>query len=160
MTDLDQSTLRNNCLLAAELTDAQCAILMQSITTRRLVDGEMLIREGTQDNCLHVIAEGMLAVTKLTGAGETVTLHILEPGDVAGALGFIDGEDHSASLQAVGPAMVFCLERSRLEALIPVDAGLVYQVMRALVRAVHRILRRMNVQHVELTRYIADHQQH
>lgn len=158
MPDSNPIKFKENCLLAAELTEAQSATLMQSITTKRLADGEVLIREGAQDHCLYVIAEGMLAVTKLTGASESVTLHILQAGDIAGALGFIDGEDHSASLQAVGPTLVFCLERSRLEALIPVDAVLVYRVMRSLVRAVHRILRRMNLQHAELTRYIAQHQ--
>ena len=50
------------------------------------------------------------------------------------------------------------ISRQDMEALLPEDPELVYKVMRAIVRTVHTILRRMNVQYVEMTNYIAhDH---
>jgi CRP/FNR family cyclic AMP-dependent transcriptional regulator len=140
--------------LAVELTDEQCEVLGSAVTSRTLRDGETLIREGHVDNSLHVVAKGMLAVVKDTGGGDVVTLHILKAGDLAGELGFMDGTEHTASLRAMGDAEIFSLERETFESLLPEHPLLVYRVMRAVIRQVHAIVRRMNAQYVELTNYI------
>jgi CRP-like cAMP-binding protein len=77
---------------------------------------------------------------------------------LAGALGFVDGQEHSATLRAVGPTSIFSIERARLESLLKNHPDLVYHVMRAIIRGVHNTLRRMNMQQTELTNYIT--QQH
>ncbi|MBU0752213.1 MAG: cyclic nucleotide-binding domain-containing protein [Gammaproteobacteria bacterium] len=153
--------MSNNCAemvstspLVAELNDEQKAILAELVTCRSLADGEILIREGEVNKELHIIATGGLAVTRNTGSGDWVVLHVLRPRDMAGELGFLDDQEHSASLRAVGPTQVFSLSRDKLESLLGSQPEIVYRVMRAIVREVHGILRRMNVQYVELTNYI------
>ncbi|MCF6235281.1 MAG: cyclic nucleotide-binding domain-containing protein [Gammaproteobacteria bacterium] len=140
--------------LAEDLTDEQCRVLADIVEVRQLKDDESLIREGEKDNSLHVVIKGKLAVTKNSSGDEKLTLHILKVGDLAGAMGFVDGAEHSASLVSLGESEVFSLDRSKLEALLDSNGTLVYQVMRAIVRSVHTILRRMNTQHVELNNYI------
>jgi CRP/FNR family transcriptional regulator, cyclic AMP receptor protein len=140
--------------LVAELNEEQKAVLADLVTCRTLADGEVLIREGEVSNELHVIAAGGLAVTRNTGSGDWVTLHVLRPRDMAGELGFLDNLEHSATLRAVGPTQVFSLRRDKLEELLTSQPLIVYRVMRAIMREVHGILRRMNVQYVELTNYI------
>jgi CRP/FNR family cyclic AMP-dependent transcriptional regulator len=141
--------------LAVELDDEQRTILANLVTHRSLEDAEVLIREGEVSNELHVIASGALAVTREAGKGEWVTLHVLRKHDLAGELGFLDNREHSATLRAVGPTQVFSLSRDRLEELIATQPMIVYLVMRAIVREVHHILRRMNMQYVEMTNYIS-----
>jgi CRP/FNR family transcriptional regulator, cyclic AMP receptor protein len=141
--------------LAAELSEEQKAVLAGLVQHRNLVDGEVLIREGEVSSELFAIVTGALAVTRDTGNGDTVTLHVLRPRDIAGELGFLDNLEHSATLHAVGPTQVFSLSRDKLEALLNTHPMIVYLVMRAVVREVHGILRRMNIQYVELTNYIA-----
>jgi CRP-like cAMP-binding protein len=141
--------------LAAELDREQCLLLAQQVTLRSLSDGEILISEGTVDNELHVLVSGSLAVTHETGNGEWIAMHLLRPRDMAGELGFLDGLEHSATLRAVGPTEIFSLKRDRLEALLLDQPRLVYLVMRAIIREVHSILRRMNVQYVELNNYVS-----
>jgi len=70
-------------------------------------------------------------------------------------MGFIDGVEHSASLRALGNCDLIRLDRDSFEGLIKKDPELVYQVMRSIMRTVHRILRGMNTQYVELTNYIS-----
>lgn len=140
--------------VAANLSADDCAELAKLVVVRELKNDEPLIHEGQVDNSLHVIVEGMLAVTKPTGGGDWVTLHILKAGELAGELGFLDGMEHTATLRAIGDARVFSLERESLETLLNTRPRLVYEVMRNIVREVHGILRRMNVQYVELTNYI------
>ena len=140
--------------LAVELSEAQCAVLSELVTSRRLQNDEILIREGRIDNSLHVVVKGMLAVTKETGGGDWVHLHILKDGDLAGELGFLDGLEHSATLRSIGETEVLTLTREGLEGLLETHPAVVYRVMRAIIRAVHSIVRRMNTQYVELTNYI------
>jgi CRP-like cAMP-binding protein len=140
--------------LAAELSEEQCAVLSELVTPRRLQNDEILIREGRIDNSLHVVIKGMLGVTKETGGGDWVHLHILKDGDLAGELGFLDGLEHSATLRSIGETEVLSLTRDNLEALLEAHPTIVYRVMRAIIRAVHSIVRRMNTQYVELTNYI------
>jgi CRP-like cAMP-binding protein len=140
--------------LAVELNDEQRAVLAELVTFRNLNDKEVLIREGEINNELHVIVSGSLAVTRDSGSGQWVVLHILQTHDMAGELGFLDSLEHSATLRAVGPTQVFSLPRDRLEGLINTQPRIVYLVMRSIFREVHGILRRMNVQYVELTNYI------
>ncbi len=154
MSDQIKRGMVRSTPLAVELTDEQCEVLAGIIDSRTLQDGDMLIREGKVDNSLHVVVKGMLAVVKDTGGGDMVTLHILKAGDLAGELGFMDGMEHSASLRSIGETEVFSLERESFESLLAEHPALVYRVMRAIIRQVHAIVRRMNTQYVELTNYI------
>ena len=72
-----------------------------------------------------------------------------------GELGFIDGVEHSASLRALGNCELIRLERENFEKLLETDPDLTYKVMRAIVREVHRILRGMNTQYMEMSNYIS-----
>ena len=46
------------------------------------------------------------------------------------------------------------LEREKLESLLTARPDIVYKVMRAIIRAVHQVQRRLSMQSVELTNYI------
>lgn len=144
-----------NSSLGRELSDEQCSVLAKAVQVRSLEPGEFLFQEGQQDNSIHVVVKGRLEVIRPTGGGDWVTLHLLSEGEMAGALGFIDGLEHSAALRAVTECEVFSLRREDFEALIHTHPDLVYQVMRAIIRSVHGILRRMNIQYVEMTNYIS-----
>lgn len=140
--------------LGNELSGSQCELLAGVMTSCGIKDRAFLIEEGQKDDCLHVLVCGnMEAVTK-TGGGELVGLQILREGDILGELGFLDGVEHSASLRAMGNCELLRLDRASFEGLLDKDPDLVYKVMRAIVRTVHRILRNMNCQQVELTNYI------
>jgi CRP-like cAMP-binding protein len=140
--------------LGVELSDAQCERLAGVVTACGLKRGEFLFEEGHKDDSLHVITKGSLDVVKATGGDALVSLQVLHEGDMVGELGFIDGIEHSAAVRALSNCEVFTLHRDDLEALLQEDADLVYKVMRAITRTVHGILRRMNLQYVEMTNYI------
>lgn len=140
---------------AKDLDSDQCASLAQRITTRTLRNDEILIKEGDVDSTLYIIAEGMLAVERAAGAGDPITLHILKQGDLAGEMGFVDGNEHTATLRSVGDSLVASITRDNLESFLSDDPKIVYGVMRGIIRSAHRILRQMNLQSVELTNYIS-----
>lgn len=140
--------------LSAELDDAQCAQLAQVCSLRDLTQGETLVKEGTSDNHLYVIVHGTLGVIKNAGTPDALTLNTLTAGDFAGELGFIDGMERYACLVALGDVQVLGLEREKLESLLHTAPDIVYRVMRAIIRTVHQIQRRLSMQSVELSNYI------
>ncbi|MCB1786563.1 MAG: cyclic nucleotide-binding domain-containing protein [Gammaproteobacteria bacterium] len=141
--------------LGADLSDAQCALLADAAGAICLDEGAMLLEEGHADETLYVVATGRLEVLKPTGGGDAVTLQLLHHGDMAGILGFVDGVAHSAAIRALSRCELIALDRRDLEGLMDRDPQLVYQIMRAVVRAAHRILGRMNAQYVEMSNYIS-----
>jgi CRP/FNR family cyclic AMP-dependent transcriptional regulator len=140
--------------LGAELSNEQSQVLAELITFRDLAAGEVLVKGGTRDNHLYVIVNGALGVVRNAGNPDEVTLFTLTAGDLVGEISFIDGTEHYASLVSLGNTRVFGLEREKLESLLATHADVVYRVMRAILRTVHQIQRRLSMHSVELTNYI------
>jgi CRP-like cAMP-binding protein len=154
MTDPTIMNALRGSQLASELSDHQMRTLADHLVFRDLQRGEVLVGEGTSDNHLYVIVSGALGVVKNAGTDEEVTFFTLSGGDLVGELSFLDGTRHYASLVAIASTRVFGLEREKLESLLPAHPEIVYRVMRAIVRTVHQIQRRLSMQSVELTNYI------
>jgi CRP-like cAMP-binding protein len=140
--------------LAVELNDDERRILAGAMQPRDLQQGEVLVREGSADDHLYVVVSGVLGVVKGAGMEEEVTLNAIRPGNMVGELSFLDGASRYASLVALSDTRVLGLSRSDLEALLETNPKVVYHVMRAIVRVVHDIQRRMSMQTAELTNYL------
>ena len=154
MTELDRYAALKGTKLAAELDDDQVRTLAALVTVRDLEPGEVLVREGPSDNHLYVILRGDVSVIKNAGTDAAETLFTLAAGDLVGELSFLDGTARYASLVAADTARVLGIEREKLESLIDAHPRIVYRVMRAIIRTVHQIQRRLSIQSVELTNYI------
>ncbi len=154
MTDATVVAGLSQSKLASELTPAQCESLASTMSQRRLSTGDVLVHEGDSDDHLYVLVRGSLGVVKAAGTDNEVTLNVMRPGDVVGELSFLDGATRFASLVALGETEVLGLSRGDLESLLDRDPQLVYRVMRAIVRVVHDIQRRLSMQTVELTNYL------
>jgi CRP-like cAMP-binding protein len=85
---------------------------------------------------------------------EEVTLNAIRPGSMVGELSFLDGASRYASLVALSATRVLGLSRADLEGLLDRHPKVVYHVMRAIVRVVHDIQRRLSMQTTELTNYL------
>ncbi|NEV60850.1 cyclic nucleotide-binding domain-containing protein [Thiorhodococcus minor] len=150
----DFDSLRRSSLTSS-LSDEEVRALAGIACCQRLADQEALIHEGNVDNSLHVITEGAIAVTRDLGKGDYTTIHVLRTGDLAGEMGFISGQPHTATLRSLGRTQVCSFQRDAFEQLLPDHPWLVYRVMQNIVEVGQDILRRMNAQHVELTKYVS-----
>ena len=154
--DLILQTLRNSTL-TEELRDAEIEALASIITVQDFKKGEFLLQPGDSKlrNALMILGTGQVEATATLG-GEKATLHLLQPGDLAGIITFVGGTaaQISATVIAKSNCKVLLLERSRLESFLSTNPAIVYYVMRGVVRHVHGIVRRMNMQSVEMSNYI------
>ncbi|MDP1996293.1 MAG: cyclic nucleotide-binding domain-containing protein [Gallionella sp.] len=148
-------TLRTSTI-TEELSDAEVEILAGLFEVKDYKSGEAITTPSDEKNDnLFILAHGDIEVKILSGNDEA-TIHILKPGDLAGIITFVGGAaSHiSATLYAVGATKVLSLERATFETLVNSHPMIVYKVMRGVVRNVHGIVRRMNVQSTELSNYI------
>jgi CRP/FNR family transcriptional regulator, cyclic AMP receptor protein len=146
-----------NSTLTEELRDAEIEILAQLFEIREYKKGTSLLRPGEEQlkNSLIVLASGEVEATATLG-GEQATLHLLQPGDLAGIITFAGGNvsQISATVIAKTDCKVLLLERARFESLLNTQPAIVYYVMRGVVRHTHGIVRRMNAQTVDMSNYI------
>lgn len=140
--------------LSADLSEDECKVLAGLVSLQDLAHGEVLARQGTADSRLHIVGSGTVAIVREISPDERVTVTTLGAGDLAGELGFVDGIERNSSLVALGPASVLCLERNKLESLLVTHPVIVYHVMRAIIRTVHQIQRRLSMQATELQNYV------
>jgi CRP-like cAMP-binding protein len=154
MTDTARIDALRATRLAAELSDDECRVLANLVTLRDLKQGEVLAQEGTVDNHLYVVLSGALGVVKKAGTPDALTINTLAAGDFVGEMGFMDGSELYASKVALAECRVLGLEREKLESLLDSHPRIVYRVMRAIIRVVHQITRRLSMQQVELSNYI------
>ncbi|MGW1267437.1 Crp/Fnr family transcriptional regulator [Streptomyces sp. NPDC002491] len=78
-------------------------------------DGEVLLREGENARRVMLLVGGRVKVVTSTDEGVEVVLAYREPGEVLGEMAALDGEEHSASVIAVGPAETWALSPERFE---------------------------------------------
>ena len=154
--DLILQTLRNSTL-TEELRDAEIEALAGIVTVQEYKKGEFLVQPGDSKlrNALMILATGQVEANATIGS-EKATLHLLQPGDLAGIITFVGGTaaQISATVVAKNNCKVLLLERSHLESFLSTNPAIVYYVMRGVVRHVHGIVRRMNMQSVEMSNYI------
>jgi len=154
MSDSQKLDALRGTKLATELNDAQIKVLADLVALHDLKQGEVLVREGTSDNHVFVVLKGVIGVVKNVGTPDAVTLNTLSAGDFVSELSFLDGSERYASSVALGDVQVLELEREKLEALLDTHPHIVYRVMRAIIRFVHQVQRRLSMQQVELSNYI------
>jgi CRP-like cAMP-binding protein len=141
--------------LAQDMNDEERAVLAGVLSLQILPAKQVLAREGSADNRLYAVVSGSLGVVKNLGSSEEELLHTLTPGDFAHELGFLDGIECYASLVASSQAQVLVLEREQLESLIDSHPRVMYRVMCAIVRTVHRLQARQSMHASELSNYIS-----
>jgi CRP/FNR family transcriptional regulator, cyclic AMP receptor protein len=140
--------------LSAGLDASQQAVLAARLRLESVQAAQLLAAEGQVDNRLFVIVQGALSIVKHRGTPDETVLATLQAGDFAHELGFLDGAQRHASLVAASDGQVLVLEREQLESLIDSHPRVLYAVMCAIVRTVHRVQTRLSVQASELTNYI------
>jgi CRP-like cAMP-binding protein len=98
--------------LAAEALDQ----LAELCSLRRAAEGERLIREGEQGDCLFVIVEGRTRTEKRTPSGDLWTVRILGKGGVFGELSLLDQVIRSATVVAEADCTLLLIDRDRFQA--------------------------------------------
>jgi CRP-like cAMP-binding protein len=120
--------MRKALYILGQLDDADVEWLAHQGTRRRLADGEVIVHEGRSVDALFITLAGLLRVT--LQHGEEVAR--LNAGEMVGEISVVDSGPPSATVSAIGPALVLALPKAVLEARLEDDAFFARRFYRAL----------------------------
>jgi CRP/FNR family transcriptional regulator, cyclic AMP receptor protein len=92
--------------LFAELDDADLDRVMASVRRRELQRGDVIFTEGAEPDGLYIVEEGRVAITSKSDDGRESVFALMEPGDLFGEMGLLDGLGRSAEARALEPSQV------------------------------------------------------
>ena len=130
--DADDATDATS-LLTAAFGPEDGALLLQHLQLRRVAEGEALLIDGERSSSLFMLVEGALRVVH-EGSHGKVVLGDRVPGDWVGEVGLIDGGPATATVQALVPSSVLCMERATLERLSVEQPHVASILLRAVTR--------------------------
>jgi CRP-like cAMP-binding protein len=123
-------------LAATELFQAvspdELTELARHAGTRRLVRGDILFNEGEEPDALYVVLRGRVAIANKSFDGRESVVALMEPGDLFGEMGMLDGRPRSAEGRALEPSEVLELQYEPVRELLARHPELLWGVVRML----------------------------
>jgi|ERR1700722_10980083 CRP/FNR family cyclic AMP-dependent transcriptional regulator len=120
--------MRKVLFILGQLNDDDVAWLAQNGTRSVLADGQVLVQEGQAVESLFITLDGRLRVTLRDGL-EVAQISV---GEVIGEIAFVDAAPPSATVTAVGEAIVLALSKPLLLQRLESDFGFAARFYRAL----------------------------
>jgi len=132
-----------NSELGKYLGDVDCEALVTVMNVRDLDDGEVLVKEGDDDNTLFFVVSGTLQVSNLVN-GRRKIVNTMKAGDCAGIRSFVERTPRQVTLRAKGPTTVYTIRPDDFELLLDSYPRQAYNFMRGLFRMLNINLERMH----------------
>jgi len=98
-------------------------------------DGDVIVRQGEQGNCMYVIQKGEVEVLLRDGDKE-VCLAVLSEGDFFGEMGLFEQEQRSATVRAAGDVQVLTVDKRTFLRKVHEDPSLAFNILE---RMSHRV---------------------
>jgi CRP/FNR family cyclic AMP-dependent transcriptional regulator len=139
-------------VLGAEMTDEECKILAGVMQVIELKDGDLLVKEGDDNNRLHLLAKGRIRAESWLDEKHSA-LYEMRVGELAGTRAFVDGTPRRATMLTVGHATLYSLAPADFDKLVELHPRLVYKAMRAVFRMTYVNLMRIDAESEQLKNY-------
>ncbi len=114
-------------------------------------NGEVIIRQGTEGDCLYIIQQGKVEVISENG-GKEVKLTELGPGEFFGEMGLFEKDVRSCTIRAVGQARVMTIDKQNFYHTIQKDPSLAFRLLEMMSRRIRQTNQRIS----EMQEKIAD----
>lgn len=148
MSELTEAPTPQTTLLDL-LTDDEWSTLREHMVQRHYAPGDVLIRQGTLEPEVHVIAEGLVSISASGRDGVRQQIGTLGAREIVGDMSLLSGEPASADVTALTDVVSYSANRAQLAAIGPVRSRLIEAVASLLAARLRRANERM------LARYTA-----
>ena len=118
---------------------------------RAYQDGEIVVRQGEEGDCLFVVQEGQLEVVRQEQGQETL-IRLVGKDELFGEMAVFERQVRSATVRARGPARVLTLDKKNFLRRVNEDPSLAFRIVETMSRRV----RELSAQVVELKRQLAE----
>lgn len=100
-------------------------------------EGDLIIKQGTEGDCLYVIQEGKVEVIAETGDKE-VKLTELGPGEFFGEMGLFEKDVRSCTVRAIGKAKILTIDKRNFYQTIQKDPALAIRLLETMSRRIRQ----------------------
>lgn len=121
--------MRKVLYIMGQLSDEDIEWLVANGRREAVSPGTTLIHEGRPVGAVYIVLNGLLSV--FTARAGMQELARLGAGEIVGEMSFVDARPPSASVGALGDALVLSIPRSRLAAKLEQDVGFAARFYRA-----------------------------
>jgi CRP-like cAMP-binding protein len=122
-----------------QLSDAALDLLADKAIERRFRKGTPIFHQGDPGTSVFVLVEGLVKVMVTSEKGDEMVLVTLESPATFGELAVIDGQDRSATVEAIEPCRVLLLGRDVLMDLVRRDPSFAEGLLVSLGSLVRRL---------------------
>ncbi len=113
--------------------------LADKCVERRYRKGQMVFYQGDPADALYIVVEGLVKVVVTSEDGDEMVLVTLEPPDVFGEIGVVDGGTRSASAEIVANSTLLSLTRDTFLDLLQGHKEMTESLLRSLGGALRRL---------------------
>jgi signal transduction histidine kinase len=113
----DPSALQQNRLFAGLPAD-MVSELGAHMALLRFDAGDIIFEEGEPGDCLYLVVEGSVRISKLGRGGHQETLNFINPGNFFGEMALIDGQPRSAQASAAAPTILGQVDAAAFERIL------------------------------------------
>src|SRR5512134_1643821 len=96
---------------------------------KRYANGELIVHQGDEGNCMYVVQSGKLEVLREEHDGQ-VRIAVLSTGDIFGEMSIFEHEVRSASVRTLGDARVLTVDKKTFLRRIQEDPSLAFNLVR------------------------------
>ena len=136
MTD-EEGVLRQAPLFNA-LDEDEARALRRQMTEVKLSRGEHLFNEGDDGDCLYVVLDGKMKLTRAAADGRENLLSVLGPGEMFGELSLFDPRPRTSTASAVTDAVLASLRHEALRPWLKERPEVSLHMLRALAQRLRR----------------------
>lgn len=101
-------------------------------------DGELIVREGDEGDCMYVVQEGQVEVFVVTD-GKEVRLAVRGEGEFFGEMAIFEREVRSANVRALGDTRVLTLDKKNFLRRIQEDPSLAFRIVQTMSRRIREL---------------------
>jgi CRP-like cAMP-binding protein len=135
----------------AGLSTAELDTIKKVVVEKMAARNDMLILEGDTANALYFVVFGVLKAFKTSADGKEQILNILRPGESFNDVSVFDNAPSPVTVQALGPASLYEITKTELEAIVrkyPQIARNVIMVLAGKVRHLISLVEDLSFRHV------------
>ncbi|NQV57527.1 MAG: Crp/Fnr family transcriptional regulator [Rhodospirillales bacterium] len=100
------------------LSDEELKMLDRGRVTKEYMPGEVIFHEGDACRGVYCLEVGLVGVRKSNADGNSILLHLNNPGDTMGYRALLAGEEYRASGEALEPSRVCLIDAATVRTLL------------------------------------------
>jgi CRP/FNR family transcriptional regulator len=133
-TDQSAVELLKSVTLFADLEEEELERFSHVAVPRSFPAGTRVFHEGDDSDACYIVKEGSFRVTREHSDGRAITLATLGPGEIFGELAMLDGDQRSASAEALTDGDLLALPANDVRALLARHPEISLKLVAGLVR--------------------------